>query len=78
MPNEHEGSVHGHTHGQRHGVNWLQVFDENAPLARAYVPFQRFGARFSPEEGLRKGTLFPELYSPYGGWVDGGQGGELS
>ncbi|MBC7347162.1 MAG: spore coat associated protein CotJA [Clostridia bacterium] len=34
-------------------------------LARAYVPFQRYTRRFEPEEGLSKGTIFPELYFPY-------------
>lgn len=34
-------------------------------LARAYVPFQRYTRRFDPEEGLAKGTIFPELYIPY-------------
>ncbi|WP_034634492.1 spore coat associated protein CotJA [Desulfofundulus thermocisternus] len=34
-------------------------------LARAYVPPQRYGRTYSPAEALEKGTLFPELYSPY-------------
>jgi hypothetical protein len=34
-------------------------------LARAYVPFQVWGPTFPWEEGLAKGTLFPELYQPY-------------
>ncbi len=34
-------------------------------LAHAYVPFQVMEKVFSPEEALRKGTLFPELYMPY-------------
>lgn len=34
-------------------------------LAQAYVPWQRYGRVFSPPEALEKGTLFPELYSPY-------------
>lgn len=34
-------------------------------LARAYIVIQRFKERFSPKEGLRKGTVFPELYRPY-------------
>ncbi|MDI3281448.1 MAG: spore coat associated protein CotJA [Bacillota bacterium] len=34
-------------------------------LARAFVPFQTYRTTFSPEEGLRKGTIFPELYFPY-------------
>ncbi|WP_041606154.1 spore coat associated protein CotJA [Halothermothrix orenii] len=34
-------------------------------LSRAYIPFQRYTSRFSLEEALQKGTLFPELYMPY-------------
>ncbi|NLM38343.1 MAG: spore coat associated protein CotJA [Firmicutes bacterium] len=34
-------------------------------LARAYVPFQIFSKRWEPMEGLRRGTIFPELYFPY-------------
>lgn len=34
-------------------------------LARAYVPVQHYGKTFTPAEALEKGTLFPELYSPY-------------
>lgn len=34
-------------------------------LARAYVPWQRFGRTYSPREALMRGTLFPELFWPY-------------
>ncbi|NLM36046.1 MAG: spore coat associated protein CotJA [Clostridiales bacterium] len=34
-------------------------------LARAYVPFQKMCSIFSPIEALKRGTIFPELYSPY-------------
>jgi hypothetical protein len=34
-------------------------------LARAYVPFQMFNQVLSPQEGLRRGTIFPELVRPY-------------
>jgi hypothetical protein len=36
-----------------------------ARLAQAYVIWQRYGPIFSPAEALEKGTIFPELYSPY-------------
>jgi hypothetical protein len=36
-------------------------------LARAYVPYQKLCTTFPPVEGLDKGTIFPELYSPYKG-----------
>lgn len=31
----------------------------------AYVPNQVFRNTFTPQEGLEKGTMFPELVSPY-------------
>ena len=36
-------------------------------LAAGYVPYQKFCTMFSPLESLMKGTVFPELYSPYEG-----------
>ena len=36
-------------------------------LAMAYVPFQNMCTLFSPIEALKRGTAFPELYSPYEG-----------
>ncbi|WP_243154671.1 spore coat associated protein CotJA [Clostridium thermarum] len=36
-------------------------------LARAYVPFQKLCTLFSPMEALKRGTAFPELFSPYDG-----------
>lgn len=37
----------------------------NVKLARAYVPFEKLCKTYPPIEGLEKGTIFPELYSPY-------------
>lgn len=34
-------------------------------LAQAYVIWQKYGPLFSPPEALEKGTVFPELCSPY-------------
>ncbi len=34
-------------------------------LANAYVPFQYMTNVYAPAEGLKKGTIFPELYQPY-------------
>ncbi|WP_051542047.1 spore coat associated protein CotJA [Clostridium lundense] len=39
----------------------------NVRLAAAYVPYQKLCTLFSPLEALRRGTVFPELYSPYEG-----------
>ncbi|MBC8062775.1 MAG: spore coat associated protein CotJA [Clostridiaceae bacterium] len=36
-------------------------------LAAAYVPCQKLCSIFSPIEALKRGTIFPELYSPYHG-----------
>ncbi|WP_291632541.1 spore coat associated protein CotJA [Clostridium sp.] len=40
---------------------------KNVRLAAAYVPYQKLCTLFSPLEALKKGTVFPELYSPYDG-----------
>ncbi|AAK79304.1 hypothetical protein BJV85_002658 [Clostridium acetobutylicum] len=38
----------------------------NVRLAAAYVPFQKMCNILPPIEGLKRGTIFIELYSPYG------------
>ena len=40
---------------------------KNIRLAAAYVPYQKLCTLFSPLEALKRGTIFPELYSPYDG-----------
>lgn len=34
-------------------------------LAHAYVPWQCYENAYNPQEALRKGTLFPELFGVY-------------
>ena len=41
------------------------VFPENPMLAQSYVPFQYMDKTFRPNVGLKMGTIFPELVSPY-------------
>ena len=41
------------------------IFPENPMLAQSYVPIQYMDETFKPCIGLRNGTLFPELVSPY-------------
>ena len=36
------------------------------PLGYAYVPIQHFRMTYTPEEALKHGTLFEELYLPLG------------
>ena len=43
----------------------MSVFPENPMLAQSYVPWQYMDKTFKPEVGLRMGTIFPELVSPY-------------
>lgn len=38
---------------------------KNVRLAAAYVPWQNMCELFKPLEALRRGTAFPELYSPF-------------
>ena len=41
------------------------VFPENPTLAQSYVPIQIMDKTFVPSVGLKMGTIFPELVSPY-------------
>lgn len=43
----------------------IPVMPEDPQLAQAYVPYQVYMGIFPAMEGLHKGTVFPELYSPY-------------
>lgn len=43
----------------------INVFPENPMLAQSYVPYQYMEETFKPCVGLDKGTIFPELVSPY-------------
>ena len=45
--------------------NMSNVFPENPMLGQSYVPIQTMGETFKPCIGLKNGTLFPELVSPY-------------
>ena len=41
------------------------VFPDNPMLAQSYVPIQKMNKVFTPDVGLKMGTIFPELVSPY-------------
>lgn len=41
------------------------VFPNNPMLAQSYVPIQKMDKTFTPCCGLKNGTIFPELVSPY-------------
>lgn len=41
------------------------VFPTNPMLAQSYVPIQIMDKTFKPCIGLKHGTIFPELVSPY-------------
>ncbi len=43
----------------------MPVFPENPTLAQSYVPYQFMDKTFKPCVGLKMGTIFPELVSPY-------------
>lgn len=43
----------------------IGVFPENPMLAQSYVPWQFMDKTFKPCVGLKMGTIFPELVSPY-------------
>lgn len=41
------------------------VFPDNPVLGQSYVPWQTMDKTFVPCVGLKMGTIFPELVSPY-------------
>lgn len=41
------------------------LFPDNPMLAQSYVPYQFMDKTFKPSVGLKMGTIFPELVSPY-------------
>lgn len=40
-------------------------FPDNPMFGQSYVPWQTMNKTFSPEVGLKMGTIFPELVDPY-------------
>ena len=38
---------------------------EQYPVGMGYVPWQQWQQLYSPEQGLQKGTLFPDLDLPF-------------
>ncbi|RDU22285.1 spore coat associated protein CotJA [Anaerosacchariphilus polymeriproducens] len=44
-----------------------EMMIKNVRLAAAYVPYQFMCSLYSPMDALKKGTAFPELFSPYNG-----------
>lgn len=47
------------------GFDDYNVFPENPMYGQSYVPWQVMNDVYKPEVGLCKGTIFPELVSPY-------------
>ena len=43
----------------------INLFPDNPMLAQSYVPIQYMDKTFIPCCGLKMGTIFPELVSPY-------------
>ncbi len=41
------------------------LFPSNPMFAQSYVPWQTMNKTFIPSVGLKMGTIFPELVSPY-------------
>lgn len=47
------------------GFDEDNTFPSNYMYAQSYVPMQKLGKTFVPPVGLKMGTIFPELVSPY-------------
>ena len=43
----------------------MYKFPEDPMFAQSYVPWQSLDKTFMPKDGLKMGTIFPELVSPY-------------
>ena len=46
-------------------LKYFRPDTDNVKLAHAYIPFQRYSSKYSLNEALNKGTLYPALYMPY-------------
>lgn len=46
-------------------MNVTSNFPDNPMYGQSYVPIQTMNRVFNPEVGLKMGTIFPELVSPY-------------
>lgn len=42
-----------------------KMFPKNPMFGQSYVPWQTLDKTFTPKAGLKMGTIFPELVSPY-------------
>lgn len=49
----------------QYGGPFISTKPPNMKLARAYIPYQVYTNSYPPAEALEKGTMFPELYSPW-------------
>lgn len=47
------------------GFEESNMFPSNVMYAQSYVPWQTINKTFVPSVGLKMGTIFPELVSPY-------------
>lgn len=47
------------------GFDNNSVFPDNWMYGHSYVPHQKMNQVYTPEIGLKMGTIFPELVSPY-------------
>ncbi len=43
----------------------MNIFPNNPMYAQSYVPWQTLEKVLLPNDGLKMGTIFPELVSPY-------------
>lgn len=41
-----------------------ELYQTTEHVGYAYVPIQKFGELYTPEQGLERGTIFPELDLP--------------
>ncbi|MGI6372452.1 MAG: spore coat associated protein CotJA [Caldicoprobacterales bacterium] len=60
-----EGYQHNHLTNILGSDYMVLPFPPNSKLARAFFVAQRYTTSFPPREALERGTMFPELFTPW-------------
>lgn len=56
---------YNHPGDPRESDCFVLPFPPNSKLARPFFVYQRYTTSFPPREALDKGTMFPDLFTPW-------------
>lgn len=73
------GGASGSTNSSANVSGFDAMYLGSLPIAMAYTPMQQWKTTYSPEKGLARGTIFPELDLPFEGRTllsEQGKGGQ--